>query len=221
MGYIYKISCNKTNNVYIGLTNISIEHRWGAHIYAATTPTHLDYNFPIHRAMRKYGIENFQVEKLEEVDNEQLLKEREKYWISYYDSYNHGYNATLGGDGQCKYNYDDIVNFYLQNNYSILKTCQYFNIYDQVVYSALKSKNIDYKNLGQKTGFSRNNHHIKILLVEKNIVFNKMSDIDKYFNKTAHPNIRRCLNKITKKAYGYHWQEITDEEITGEMVIYE
>ena len=66
MGYIYKISCNKTNNVYVGLTNISIEHRWGAHIYAATTPTHLDYNFPIHRAMRKYGIEK-PYEKLKEL----------------------------------------------------------------------------------------------------------------------------------------------------------
>ena len=113
MGFIYKINCNQNGKAYIGLTNISIEHRWQGHINAATTPSHPDYNFPIHRAMRKYGIEAFTVEMLEEVDSANLLKEREKYWINYYDSYNSGYNATLGGDGQCKYNYDNIVNFYL------------------------------------------------------------------------------------------------------------
>ena len=34
----------------------------------------------------------------------------------------------------------------------------------------------------------------------------------KYFGKTVHPNIRRCLNGITKKAYGYRWMEIEDGE---------
>lgn len=39
-----------------------------------------------------------------------------------------------------------------------------------------------------------------------------MTEIDKYFGKTVHPNIRRCLNGITKKAYGYSWREIEDGE---------
>lgn len=38
-----------------------------------------------------------------------------------------------------------------------------------------------------------------------------MSEIDTYFNKTVHPNIRRCLNGMTKKAYDYTWQEIEGE----------
>ena len=138
-----------------------------------------------------------------------MLLEREKYWIKYYDSYNNGYNATLGGDGQLKYNYDDIVNYYLTHNFSVIKTCQYFHIYDQVVYSALKSKNIDYKNL--KNYSSKQKYNKKILLVEKNMIFNSMKEIDEYFNKTVHQNIRRCLNGITKKAYGYTWKEIDEE----------
>lgn len=48
--------------------------------------------------MRKYGIENFHIEQIEEVANDQL-NEREKYWISYYNTYFDGYNSTLGGDG--------------------------------------------------------------------------------------------------------------------------
>lgn len=58
-------------------------------------------------------------------------------------------------------------------------------------------------------------------MVEKNIIFNKISDTDKYFNKTVHPNIRRCLNKITEKAYGYHWKELEEDEIIEGATIYE
>ena len=38
-----------------------------------------------------------------------------------------------------------------------------------------------------------------------------MNEIDKYFNKVVHPNIRRCLNGTTKKAYGYTWKEVVDD----------
>lgn len=66
---------------------------------------------------------------MEECDNEQL-NEREIYWISYYDTFYNGYNATLGGDGNCRYDYDSIVNYYLANDFSIKDTCAHFKIYD-------------------------------------------------------------------------------------------
>ena len=47
-------------------------------------------------AIRKYGKNNFSVEVLEECQ-ENLLDERERYYIKYYNSYNEGYNLTLGG----------------------------------------------------------------------------------------------------------------------------
>lgn len=113
------------------------------------------------------------------------------------------------GIGQLKYNYDEIVNYYLSHNFSLIDTCKNFNIYDQVVYNALKSKNIDYKNLKNN---NRKKYNKKILLVEKNIIFDTMKDIDLYFGKIVHPNIRRCLNGVTKKAYGYTWKEIDNNE---------
>ena len=49
--------------------------------------------------MRKYGIENFSIEKIEDCANSDL-NNREKYWIKYYDSFGeNGYNLTVGGDG--------------------------------------------------------------------------------------------------------------------------
>ena len=205
MGYIYKITCIPTNKIYIGKTQVRIKDRWQSHCRAAYLPSHGDYNFPFHRAIRKYGKENFKIEEVEQCDNA-ILKEREQYWIEYYDSYNNGYNATLGGDGQLKYDYDKIVNYYLSHNFSLIDTCKYFNVYDQVVYSALKSKNINYKHLINAS--PKKKYNKKILLVEKNIIFNNMKEIDNYFGKTVHPNIRRCLNGITKKAYGYTWKEV-------------
>ena len=50
----------------------------------------------IKRAIHKYGKENFIIEEIEKC-NQDLLNEREKYWIQFYDSYENGYNSTLGG----------------------------------------------------------------------------------------------------------------------------
>lgn len=210
MAIIYQI-LNKTNSkLYVGQTRISIEQRWRDHCRVSFNENSDEYNFPLHSAIRKYGKDNFKISILEEC-SEKELNEREIYWINKLDTYKNGYNAALGGDGHSKYNYDDIVNYYLQNNFSVIDTCKYFNIYDQVVYSALKSKNIDYKSLSsRKNGIKKVGK--KILLVEKNIVFNSMNDIDIYFGKQVHGNIRRCLNGITKKAYGYTWREVNEDE---------
>ena len=116
----------------------------------------------------------------------------------------------MGGCGHTKYNYDEIVNYLLKNGNYISKTCQHFNIYDQVVYSALQSKNIDYKNLPKQ---EKNKYVNKIIhCIDLDLYFNSMKEIDDYFGKVVHPNIRRCLNGITKKAYGYKWEEIDKNE---------
>ncbi len=220
MGYIYKVICTKTNKIYIGKTESTVNSRWKEHCRAAFLPSHGDYNFPFHRAIRKYGIENFIIETIDSCKDSEELKEKEKYWIQYYDSYNNGYNASLGGDGHCKYNYDQIVNYYLQHNCSLIDTCKYFQVYDQVVYAALNSKNIDYKKLSYQSNNNRKKYNKPILLEEEQILFFKMTDIDKYLNKNAHGNIRRCLQGVTEKAYGFHWREIEEDEDVSKYMAY-
>ena len=46
---------------------------------------------PLHRAIRKYGTHNFLMREIEEC-REELLDEREEYWIKEYDTFNTGYN---------------------------------------------------------------------------------------------------------------------------------
>lgn len=59
----------------------------------------------IENARRKYGPENFGYEVLEEITcdtDEELaarLNEREIFWIAEYDSFNNGYNNSIGGGG--------------------------------------------------------------------------------------------------------------------------
>lgn len=208
MAYIYKITNKINGNIYIGQTIQTLTQRWCNHVYAALTEGHKDYTCPLHNAIRKYGEENFEKIILEECSIEEL-NDREKYWIQYYNSYNNGYNATLGGDGHQKYDYVAIAEYFQNNDNSITKTCKHFHIYDQVVYTALQNAGIDYKNC--KKSNKKEKYNKPILLVEKNIIFKKITDIDKYLNKSkTHGNIRRCLNGITEKAYGYHWKEIED-----------
>ena len=218
MGYIYKATNKINGQSYIGQTRDTIEERIKGHVKAAKNFSNEEpgpeTNFPFHAVIRKYGIENFEIECLEECPDE-LLDEKEIYYIKLYDTYNNGYNAALGGLGHQKYNYDDIVNFFLQNNNSIRLTCEHFHIYDQVVYSALKSKGIDYKSLTSCKG-KRIIKNKKIILVELNKEFNSMKEIDEFFGKQVHGNIRRCLNGNTEKAYGYHWKEVDIEENNNE-----
>ena len=98
---IYKIENIINHHIYIG-QSINIEERWQEHRRNGSANEQavnkIWYNYPIYRAMRKYGIDNFKFTILEEVAVEDLNK-RERYWIDYYNSYKNGYNATTGGDG--------------------------------------------------------------------------------------------------------------------------
>lgn len=92
---IYKITNLINGHQYIG-QSINIGRRWKEHRCTAASGLYNEY--PLYRAILKYGIENFEFSVIEECSKEEL-NEKERYWISYYDSYNNGYNQTTGGDG--------------------------------------------------------------------------------------------------------------------------
>lgn len=93
---IYKITNLTNNKSYIG-QSVDINKRWSRHRHDAFHNNH-NYNSHLYKSMRKYGLENFTFEIIEECLRVEL-NEKEKYWIHYYDSFYNGYNETLGGDG--------------------------------------------------------------------------------------------------------------------------
>lgn len=92
---IYKITNKINGKSYIGQST-NIAKRWSHHLAVAQNDKYSQQQWYIHRAIRKYGKENFIFEVLEECPKE-LLNEREIYWIAKFDTYNNGYNLTLGG----------------------------------------------------------------------------------------------------------------------------
>ena len=93
---IYKIENLINHKFYIG-QSINIEERYKQHIYKAFNSNELAYNSAIHQAFRKYGLENFKLEVIEECKIEQL-DERERYWIKKLNTLTpNGYNILSGG----------------------------------------------------------------------------------------------------------------------------
>ena len=90
---IYKVTNIKTNEVYIGKST-TIATRWQNHCKSAFGLEGVaDSQFQ--RALKKYGVQSFTWELLEEVPKDKLT-EREKYYITFYDTVTYGYNQKVG-----------------------------------------------------------------------------------------------------------------------------
>lgn len=100
MGYIYKITNKINNKIYIGQTiKQRATDRFSQHRYRARHLNEEKGNSYLYKAMNCHGVDNFDFEVIEEVENS-LLNEREIYWISFYNSLvPNGYNLTAGGEG--------------------------------------------------------------------------------------------------------------------------
>lgn len=109
-GTIYKIMNQKNGLIYIGQTVQTFKRRMRSHISHLQAGTH--HNELLQRAYNKYGIDVFKFEIIETCDKE-ILDERERYWINFYDSTNHakGYNFESGGNVLKKHSPETIQKF--------------------------------------------------------------------------------------------------------------
>ena len=99
---IYLIKNTINDKVYIGQAQ-DIESRWKEHRRKYTLPK--NENIILYKAFKKYGIENFTFEVIEECAIEEL-NERETFYIEFYNAYafqdnSSGYNMTKEG-GSCR-----------------------------------------------------------------------------------------------------------------------
>jgi group I intron endonuclease len=99
---IYAIQNKIDGKAYIGKTVRPIKERWKHHKY-----DHYRKDYPLYRAMRKYGIQNFRLTILwsGECAHDELLR-REIAYISLFGTRNpeSGYNLHVGGAGQQRCN---------------------------------------------------------------------------------------------------------------------
>lgn len=95
---IVYMATNKINGKeYIGQTVGDIGQRRRSHMCSSLNKKDGAY---FHNAIRKYGPENFDWEILHDgITNIDDLNKMEIYYIGYYDTFNNGYNLTVGGEG--------------------------------------------------------------------------------------------------------------------------
>lgn len=147
-GFIYKITNKVNGKSYIGQTRNTVEFRWRQHYKAKD-------NKYFHRAIVKYGKENFEVETLEECNVEDL-NSREIYYISKYNTFENGYNLTKGGSAyiakekcsngylELDNKYDEIKFMYL-SGYSTAKISNLYNVDRHCISNILKQLGVKVK----------------------------------------------------------------------------
>ena len=98
---IYKVTNLINNKIYIGQTKHQLEYRKNQHLRETKSKKDDMY---FHRALLKYGFENFNWEQIDIANSLDELNQKEIYYIQLFNTTNRdfGYNRKLGGEqGQC------------------------------------------------------------------------------------------------------------------------
>ena len=145
MGLIYK-RISPSGKYYIGKTVGLEKDRWKNHVKEALDERSDTYNTILCKAIRKYGGQNFTVEILEDNIPDDLLSEKEKYYIEKYQSFyfeypNIGYNLTRGGDGATLYSDEQIFSLW-EEGMGINQICKIIGCTRSTVRKRLASKGI-------------------------------------------------------------------------------
>lgn len=150
IGQIYCIENKINGKRYIGKTERGVEYRWELHQRDSTQPRCGHY--PLYRAMRKYGPENFQCYEIDTAETADELNNKERYWIDFYNTYagnGNGYNATYGEDGRDTVGIDDqtFISAYKQLG-NVHKVAELLGCNRGTVSNRLKKNGIELKEAG-------------------------------------------------------------------------
>ena len=198
---IYKITNTVNGKCYIG-QSIHIETRWEEHQRNAANPNRPHYKYPINCAFSKYGIDKFDFEVLEEC-SEKELNEKEIKWIKFYDSFEHGYNLSMGGGGLRKYDIDAIIKDYQKTN-NLRQTAKNFNCHPATV-----------RNIAHSVGLYGEEAEMRPI---EQIDPKTMAKIHTYESVISASNatglsttaIRKALSGQHSHSGGYYWRDKGD-----------
>ena len=207
MPYIYKITNKINQKVYIGKTITSVAERFSKHKYEAIN--RLDNTY-IHNAMRKYGVENFIVETIEECEIS-MVSERERFWIDYYQSYRDstlGYNLTPGGEGNPKYEKEIILDLW-ERGYNQTEISEIIGCHRKTVLKYLLGSTSAEERAKKKQGSA--SKPVLMLNKDTNEVIQEFDSIVKATDFLGKPQkagsaISSVCKGKRKTAYGYKWK---------------
>lgn len=215
MGYIYCITNKINQKKYIGKTLNTVENRWKEHLKVYKCRKY--EKRALYDAMNKYGVNNFECETIGEFPDN-ILEEMEQKFIKEYNTYHYGYNLTIGGDGKQLYEYDKIIEYYVNNDVTMVATSVKFNCSVDTVKNILDNHNI-HKRTQRDKYFGSCNLPKQIDCFDKdgNFIrtFNSVSDAGRWIFEIGkckklisgvRGHIADCGNGKQNTAYGYKWK---------------
>ena len=215
MGYIYRIYNDINEKNYIGLTTNTVETRWKKHLANSSL-----VQYHLYDAIRLYGVEHFFIETIEKIEDN-LLAEREQYWIQYYDSFYNGYNETQGGEGNLLYNKADFYQLW-DAGYSIGEIASQINCARSTVYEAL----LDYENYTIEESLRRRATKNQKRVCQFDLrgyqvaTYNSVKEAEEALGIVGSGTIGQCCARKpghkTVKNYFWLWEEEKDK--IGELV---
>lgn len=207
MGCIYIIKNTVNDKVYIGQTIQALDARWRAHLYRARTSG----NTKLYINMRKVGLNNFYIERIDEAYTVEELNRLEKYYIEMYDSIKNGYNTSEGGDrleSRLSEHTENILLDYICG-FSSIDIAKIYKCSDETILNILKANCVEI----------RHNNELDILCIETGEHYKSYTDaarfiIDRGLSEssnlyTVSGAISRAVSKHTK-AYSYTFVDNND-----------
>lgn len=208
-GVIYRATNTKNGLMYIGASTKPLKQRKIDHLQKANN----DIGYKFHEAIKEFGSDTFIWEEIDTANSMNDLATKEKYWISYYNSKENGYNSDSGGGFKKKvYQYDSQGNFLAE--YDCLQSAgNSVNAEAKSISSACLGYNVSCK------GYFWSYNHTETYLLKdtrkKEVVqydldgnfikkFNSVADASKEtgISKTC---ISRCCRNERPSTGGYTW----------------
>ena len=211
--YIFKNIVN--NKYYIG-QSLDIRRRFNKHMLR----TRGNWNYPLYNALNKYGLENFEYSVIEIVDSinkskedvTKVLNELEIKYIQQYDSFNNGYNLTIGGDSISGYKFSEESK---KNRSKITKEIMNDGRFTIYVYN-IKTK--EYSEWSSLKEFFRNSG-----IKSKHIISNDLVVVDdQWIASRTIENLQEKINKLedvnlTSRGHYVYKNDLTNKELIEDL----
>jgi group I intron endonuclease len=218
---IYKITNLINNKNYIG-QSINIQRRLGEHKYRPFNEKDDGYNTPLYKAIRKYGLENFSFDIIEECSPDQL-NAKEIFWIQHYNSYiknGKGYNLTRGGDGRLSILHDEILNLWDEGK-SITEISTILDICKSSVINHLNGYLTYNSEESKKRGYNTLKSRAKVKVYDLNLkyitTFDNPEVAAEWLGVTTD-SVKNCCQHRTQRCKDFIlcWEDEEPKSLTGQ-----
>ena len=201
MAYIYAITNRLNNKIYVGATTRHPNRRFVEHCRDArrfpTRSLYIDIN--------QYGPKCFDVDILEQCSDD-VMNEREMYWIERLGSFRDGYNETLGGAGKAHADKNIIITLWQQGKTNI--EIPEITSYDKyTIQSALNECNITKAERQRRGNIAKLRSVVQLDAITNHVIctYDSIQDAYTALGKPHSGHIAAVCAGERSTAYGYKW----------------